>query len=190
MKIEMNGRVFFIYQFPTADRTLVFNSTDNDWSEWGKYYSFRGAYEMWVGGAYCYPEPWGKHIIGRRDKLVFAELSQSYTSDDGDLIRPARVTGHISYGTLKEKRSNEFRIRCRRGDGVGTSVGTLMVRFRDNNRSWSQPRTISLGALGETDIVARLFRTGIFRTRQYEFASSDAISIVFTAAEEDIEVLR
>jgi len=190
MKIPFESNLFFVFQFPKANRTLVLNRDTDEWYEWGRWNVETMEYEPWIGNAYVYAEPWGKHYIGRRDKGVVSELSRSYTSDDGDYIRLARRTGHIDYGTSQEKRSNELRMRVRRGDGLSGGAARLTVRWRDNNRYWSQPRDISLGALGETDVIARLFRTGIFRTRQYEFVSSDGVPVVFTGAEEDIEVLR
>lgn len=190
VRIPFESNNFIVFNFPAANRSLVFNQTVDEWGEWGKWISARGEYDRWIGGAYVYAEPWGKHIIGRRDKAVLAEFSRSYLSDDGEVIRLARLTGHVDFGTLQNKRSNEFRIRARRGDGLSGSAGRITVRFKDNGRYWSQPRTISLGSLGEYDMVARLYRTGIFRTRQYEFIASDAVPVVFTAAEEDIEVLR
>jgi hypothetical protein len=189
-KIEIDSRPFLVFQFPTANRTIVYNITQEDWCEWGKWEPERSEYDRWVGGAYCYAEPWGMHLIGRRDQMVVSRLSQSYTDDDGAYIRLARTTGHINYGTTKNKASNELRIIARRGEGLSTRTPKLMLRYREDGKNWSQPRELSLGDKGAYELVLRDTRRGIYRTRQYEFTATDSVPLVFISAEEDIEVLR
>ena len=187
--MEFGNYTLLVFNFPSANRTFVYNQTVDDWAEWGKWDAERIAYDRWVGQAYCYAEGWGKHLIGRYDKRVIAELSSSYTSDDGDLIRVCRTTGHVNYGTLKRKKCDEFRIRCRRGDGLSGADAKLVLRVREDNQSWGQPKQISLGNLGDYETIVRVPLRGIYRSRQYEFTASDAAPIVFLGAEEDVEVL-
>lgn len=189
-RMSFESNTFFVFQFPSANRTLVYNKDMDEWAEWGRWNAEAGSYDPYIGNCYAYAEPWGLHLIGRRDKQVVARVSRDFSTDDGDTIRLARVTGHVDYGTLKEKRSDEFRVRLRRGDGIASGTPSISVRFQDNGRYWSQPRKLSLGKLGEYDMIGRLFRTGMFRTRRYEFVATDAVPVVFTDAEEDIEVLR
>lgn len=189
MRIPYERNTFFVLTFPKANVSHVYNENVQEWYRWGKWNPESATYDRWVGNCYCYADLWGMHLIGRGDKEVVAKFCKTYEDDDGDVIRLARVTGSIDYGTLNRKRSNQFRIRCRRGDGLSSRLPKLLVRFCDDG-VWKQPREISLGAIGDTDIVARIFRTGIFKTRKYEFVASDPVRIVFTGAEEDIEVLR
>jgi hypothetical protein len=95
-------------------------------------------------------------------------------------------TGHVDYGTLKNKRSEELRIRCKRT----TSGGTLSLTFTDDGEKTRGPFTFSLGSASDTNIILKLPRTGIFRTRQYSFSSSSNVPLIIADAEEDIEVLR
>lgn len=189
MKISYERTPFLVFTFPKANKTFTFNKLVSEWSVWGKWNQEKADYDRWVGNCHCYAELWGMHLIGRRDKEVVAHFHKNYADDDGDVIRLARVTGSIDYGTLKQKRGDEFRIRCRRGDGISSRVPRLVVRFCDDG-VWKQPRYIQLGDVGQYDMVARIFRTGIYRTRKYEFVATDPVRIVFAGAEEDIEVLR
>jgi len=67
----------------------------------------------------------------------------------------------------------------------------LMIRWRDNNRAnWSNEHYISLGNIGETDLILRLKRLGVFRTRQFELVVTDVVAASFGDAEVDITVLR
>ncbi len=189
-KIAIDGYVFFVFTFRVADKTFVYNQTTDDWCEWGRWDYASATYNRWIGGAYCYAEKWGLHLIGRRDKLVVSELSKGYPSDDDDIIRLARVTGHIDFGTSRIKQSNELRFRAKRGEGLENNAPKLMIRYKIDNREWSNIKELSLGKIGEYNLVVRDTRRNQFRTKQYEFTATDAVDIVFSGAEEDIEVLR
>ena len=189
-KIAIDGYVFFIFTFRVANRTLVYNQTTDDWCEWGKWEYADAVYNRWIGGSYCYAEKWGLHLVGRRDKLVVCELSKSYSKDDDDIIRFVRQTGHIDYGTSRTKQSNELRFRAKRGEGLENEAPKLMLRYKIDNRLWSNIKEFSLGKVGEYNLVLRDLRRKQFRTIQYEFSATDAADIVFSQAEEDIEVLR
>lgn len=189
-KVDIDGMIFFVFNFPLANRTLVYNATTDDWCEWGKWDYATASYNRWVGGSYCYAEKWGLRLLGRRDTLVVSELSKSYADDDGSPIRLARTTGHIDYGTSRIKQSNELRFRAKRGAGLGKTNAKLMVRYKIDNRNWSNLKEFSLGNIGEYDLILRDIRRNQFRTKQYEFSATDAVDIVFSQAEEDIEVLR
>ena len=189
-KMQQDGYVLFVFTFPVADKTFVYNLTTDDWSEWGRYVFSEGKYERWLGQCYVYAEAWGTHLIGRRDKLVVAELSKELYDDDGDSSRLYRLTGHIDYGTSKIKQSNELRFRAKRGVGLSTRTPKLMLRYKIDNRHWSNIKEFSLGDIGEYNIILRDTRRKQFRTIQYEFSATDAVDVVFSDAEEDIEVLR
>lgn len=189
-KIQQDGYVLFVFTFPSADKTFVYNQTTDDWAGWGRYIYSESEYERWVAQSYVYAESWGVHLIGRRDKLVISELSRNYYRDDGDVARLYRLTGHLDYGTSKVKRSNELRFRAKRGIGLSQATPKLMMRYKIDNRHWSNIKEFSLGDVGEYEIVLRDIRRKQFRTIQYEFSATDAVDVVFSDAEEDIEVLR
>jgi hypothetical protein len=189
-KIQIDGHVFFVFSFPFDNRTLVYNQTVDDWGEWGKWNLSDAEYERWIGGAYCYAEKWGLHLIGRRDSLIASQLSKSYADDDGDMIRLARITGHIDNGTSQMKQCNEMRFRAKRGAGLSGVTPKLMVRYKLDNRVWSNIKEFSLGDIGEYNLILRDLRRHQYRTKQYEFSATDAIEVVFSNAEEDVEVLR
>lgn len=189
-KIQQDGYVLFVFTFPTADKTFIYNQTTDDWAEWGRYIYADAEYERWIAQCYIYAEGWGTHLVGRRDKLVVAELGKSYFADDGDVSRLYRLTGHIDYGTSKVKQSNELRFRAKRGIGLSSATPKLMLRYKIDNRDWSNIKEFSLGDVGEYNLILRDTRRKQFRTIQYEFSATDAVDIVFSDAEEDIEVLR
>lgn len=190
MKIQIDGYVFFVFTFRKANRTLVYNQTTNDWCEFGQWSNSDALYNRWVGNCYCYAEKWGLHLIGRKDTRIVSELSRGYATDDTDSIRLARTTGHMDHGTSKIKQCNEVRFRAKRGQGLSGSTPKLMVRYKIDNMSWSNIKEFSLGNIGEYNLVLRDLRRNHYRTKQYEFTATDAVDVIFSQAEEDIEVLR
>jgi hypothetical protein len=189
-KIQIDGYVFFVFSFLFDGRTLVYNQTVDDWGEWGRWNLTDAKYERWVGNCYAYAEKWGLHLIGRRDTLQICQLSKDYATDDDETIRLARITGHIDNGTSQTKQCNEVRFRAKRGKGLSDRTPKLMLRYKLDNRSWSNIKEFSLGDIGEYDLVLRDLRRHQYRTKQYEFTATDAVDVVFSNAEEDVEVLR
>jgi len=189
-KMSIDGYVFIVFTFKVANRAFVYNVTTDDWSEWGRWSFTDALYDRWIGNCYCYAEKFGLHLIGRRDRLVVSELHNKYIDDDGDTIAVDRLTGHLDFGTSKAKRCNELRFRVRRGDGLSTRTPVIMLRYKIDNREWSQWKEFSLGKIGEYNLILRDVRRNQFRTKQYQFRATDPVQIVFSNAEEDIEVLR
>lgn len=188
-KIEIRGKPFILFQFLSEAKTLVLNVAEQSWSEWRRWDSTYGEYGNFEGKHYAYSPDWGLHLVGSRRSSKIYAMSPDYVSDNGDTIRLKKTTGHIDYGTSKRKRSNELRIKAKRGQGLSGADAKLMLRWRDDNRSWSNELQISLGNLGQTETVIRCYPRGIYRTRQYEIVVSDSVGVTFGEAEEDIDVL-
>lgn len=186
-KIEIDGRLFLVFNFKTEQRTLVYNVTSDNWCEWGRYDETTAKYYSWRANGYVFSPSWGVHLLADTETPQVLELSSNYYSDVTYPIRIKRTTGLIDYGTTKRKRSTEIKFRVKRG--FGNSDPQLMIRWRDDNNRWSNEHWVSLGNLGEKDIVRRIFTQGIYRTRQYEFVSTSSVPVIFIDAEENIEVL-
>ena len=188
------GHTFVIYTFPTANRTFVYNLETEKWFESGEWDSFSASYKRWNFNCHAYCADWNLNLVGGYKNAVVSRIDSTYDYDDysGSTvnIRDCRRTGHINYGSLKDKISNELRLTLRRGDLGGSTPPVLMLRWKDNGRYWSQIKEISLGNTGEYDIVKRFRRSGIFRTRQYEISSTVTVDVIQGEAEEEIEELR
>lgn len=189
-RIEIAGKPFLVFQFPAEQRTLVLNTAQRTWSEWGSWDLANARYTHWLGSSYCYSPDWGMHLVGGRDGKIH-KMSPNYYSDNGDLIRLKRTTGHIDYGTLARKRSKELRIRIQRGEGATVNDEPLMaIRWRDDNKQWSTQKFIGLGKVGDNRSPITIYPYGIYRTRQYELIVSDSVPVTFGGAEEDVDLLR
>ena len=65
-----------------------------------------------------------------------------------------------------------------------------MIRWKDNNKSWSNEHWVSIKNTGDTNFIARLSNLGIYETRQYEFVYCGNTPWTLVEAEEDVEVLQ
>lgn len=183
------GQDLIEFHFPDSGKAYCWNRTSNTWGRLGEWNSQLPGYNLPRWGSYTYATDWGRHLAGDREDPTLYFTSDTYKDDNGTPIRLYRLTGHLDFGTSINKRATELRVRLRRGALSYSTTPKLMLRWRDNNRYWSQEHEIELGDLGETDIIWRIDTRGIFRTRQYEFSATDAVDIDFSFAEQDVEVL-
>lgn len=186
-RIDIVGREFYRFTFPTENRTIVYNLTDNNWSEDGYWNSSGGFYERFIGNAYCFSPLWNQHIWGtcKPDGAIY-KMSPDYLDDDGNPMRTQRVTGHISYGTNNMKRCDNLSFRAKRGSIGDSSTPVMTLRLNDDGQGFNNEIQISLGAMGDYFNNIKLPRMGMYRTRQYEFTVSDAVSVAFGHGREDI----
>lgn len=186
----IDGKDFLIFSFVSEGRTLVYNIQADDWCEWRYLNQTTQAFERWIGNCYSYAPAWGMSIVGSRIDSKLLLQSSDYLTDSGSEICLTRTTGHISYGSLNKKKSKVLRLIAKRGTGQLTSrTPVLMLQWNDNNQGFGAEHEISLGDAGQTEIIKRIIRTGIYRTRQYRFKITDPVDSIFLSAEEDIEVL-
>lgn len=190
MRIEIEGQPFLLFTFPSERRTLVYNYLQEEWMEWSKFVTATNSRVEWLGQSYAYAPQLGTHFVGDNTNSKLLEMSPGAFSDNGDSIVLERVTGHLDFGSAKRKRAKYLYIRVKRGGGeISPTTPQLMVRWKDNNRHWSQEYYFDLGASGETEISRRILSRGIFNTRQYEFKVSDNVPVSFISAKLEIEEL-
>lgn len=188
--LVINGRVFLVFNFQDADRTLVYDIAQEKWHEWDLWDPTRGERGRWIGNCAAWSPVWGENIVGDRKTARVYEVSDKNTKDGDDLIRLQRLTGKINYGTQKKKRSDEIRVRIKRGVGLSDRTPKIAIRWQDDGKPWSNYHDFSLGNVGETSPLLRIKGTGIYTTRQYELVVSDDVPVVFGEVQEDITLLR
>lgn len=187
--ITIGSHAFYIITFPSAEKTFVYDLANNSWYEWGTYDSSDGSYEQWRGKSYVYAARWQFHLIGDRSSTgKIYRLREDLFTDAGDEIRTKILTGEITHGTTERKTATELIMRCKRGVGnVTGNEPVFSVRWKNDNGEWSNYRQVSLGKIGDRQMIKRLFRLGQYRTRQYEIVHSDPSDFVLSNLEENVE---
>ena len=189
--IFYNGRIFYVLHFPTEMKTFVYDLTFGSWYRWGLWNTSTSVYDRWLGNTHAYSKTWNTHYVGSRADGKIYKFNSSYQDDAGAEIRGKVVTGGITHGTLNRKSSERLMIRAKRGVGISgsTTEPVVMYRYKNNGSEiWSNSIQIGLGKLGEYDTHRRLNRLGYYRVRQHEFSITDATTLLFGEAEEELTV--
>lgn len=200
--LYVDGREFILFDFHTSQRTFVHHYKTDFWYEWGSWDSQAGNYKPYLYWEILAVTAWNRIYGGHRYSTRLSCISSDYKVDEdlaiqvpgqageGEEIRIARRTGQISHDTSKDKRNEELRITVNRGETVTSSEPFLMLRWKDNNTTWSEEERHSLGSAGDRNIVVETQRTGIYATRQWELSVTDSVPVSFVDMEEDFKILR
>ena len=189
--MQVNGMALYVLTFPLANRTFVYNIKQNDWTEWGQWDDVTGVYNRFRGSAYCYAPKWNLHLVGDHSNGNIYALDRTQHYDNGSVIRSSRRTGFISHGTGNKKHCRELRLRLKRSVATQATQAPLMsVKWRNDHGAWGPTKLMSLGQIGDHELMVSLKQCGDYRTRQYEFSHSDNTDWILMSGEEDVEVRK
>jgi hypothetical protein len=185
------GHSFYCISFPTVKRTFVWNMTTDTWAEWGTWDSETATYGLWKGKSYCYARTWDLHLLGDSASGKIYKIMPTLFREDSEAIRSYMKTALTDHGTTIKKRSRRMKINVKRGQGLaGGAEPVFTMRYKDNNRAWSNERHIGLGEIGETPNIVEIRHLGLYATRQYEFTHSDNSDFILNGIEEETEALE
>lgn len=193
-KIDINGRTYCVFNFPSGGRTFVYDVGLKDWSEWGAWDTASMTWLPFDYQSYAYAKVEGLRVIGGGRSNNLYVLDQETRTEGGYPVKFLRQTGFIDFGTGKKKRMETLRLRLSRGDTRSptgyTGTRKLMLRWQDDKSGqWSSIREIDLGGFGETNIHVEMKSLGTFVSRQFELSCTDNVKLTASHAEADIEVL-
>ncbi len=190
--LTVGGLAYCIFQFPTSGRTFAYDYMLDDWAEWAGWDSTNAIYEDFLCYTFAYCKDWGFWVAGSRKDGKIYKIGRDYYDYAGSPMRFERRTGHVDHGTLGLKRCNAISLTLERGVGIsGSTVDpVLMVKYRDDNSpNWSNEYFLSLGKQGVRQIRLNLRGLGMYYTRQWSFAVSDAVPVALIDAEEEVDFL-
>jgi len=188
--MTVDGLPLYILNFPTARQTLSYNYLTQQWHKWGYWDSTRADYQRYRGQTYCYAKAWNYHLVGDYANGIIYKASRQVFTDNGNPIRTVVRTGHVSHGAEVTKRSNLFRLRCKRGLGDATTADPqVMMRQRRDNGAWGNERWKSLGQVGQHELTIDWRRNGVYKTCQREIVHTDPTDFILISAQENIDWL-
>jgi hypothetical protein len=165
---QMDGHLFYVLSFPTADKTWVYDLATEQWSQW-----------TWTDNdgiehrdrCPFYAHAYNK-VIGQdwQTGLLYEIDTGTYT-DNGDAIFFRRGFPHL----LNEmKRMTHWSLTVDIQCGTTTDPGDddtpqLNMRYSDDRgATWSDPVMKSFGKIGQYEISPQYTRLGQARDRVYE----------------------
>lgn len=189
---QQEGHSFYVLNFPTGNRTWVYDATTDIWH--------KRVYRSPDNGSYNRQRQWvqmqfgGKTIVGDRQfgTLYVMDLDTFVDGDPIALIPRIRVGPHIS-NNLKEQFFASFQVDMQVGVGLnGTGYGSdpqAMLRWSDDGGySWSNEYWVNIGKIGETGRHAKWRRLGRGRDRVYEVTITDPVKVVLIGAQHEMGV--
>lgn len=196
LPIMSDGKEWLVCIFPSSATSVVYDlRSDSYVGQWSYYNTAIGQFQPWSVSCYCFCPAWGIHLAGDRANGNIYEIGLSYPSDNGNPIRMVKQTGWVDHGHKRRKIASKMRLTLERGVGISGAKPTdtaplMMYSYRDDgNETWSNEQEVSLGKVGDTYAIGELNRLGKYRSRQHQFAISDAVPLTIVDAEEEGETL-
>lgn len=184
--LKVEGRHFYMLNFPTEEKTLVYDIGLNAWYEWGYWNAGTAEYEAFRGKCVADAPDWNKTLVGDRSSSVIWEMSG--TTDGGDDIRTLITTDAIDHGRPDlNKFCSEIVLQFKRADTSATP-NNMIIKWRDDGKTtWSNERTVAIEASSQTDLIVKVRRPGKYHTRVWQFIMSDATQAALIGAWETYE---
>jgi hypothetical protein len=187
-----NSHSFYVMQFPTGNRTFVFDTQTSAWHERTKLLASTGLYVRWDG--MFATSNFDKLIVGDMSTSEVYELDPFYYQNDSPLsngvnyIRCVKNTP-IGFSMGANVRYNWIQVICNQGHGlaVNTAAGvgadpTLQVAWSDDTGiTYSNERPAPLGKQGEYSKRSIILACGMGRNRVWRIAMTDPVPFILVA---------
>lgn len=178
---------FWVLTFPTANATWVYEAETQGWFEWERYAPpFHGRHI-----SNCYAQFNGKHLVGDYNSGNIYELDVDVYTDNGTAIR-REICGEEAKSNRQRIFYNSFELELHAGRGLATGQGQTPVMYLqytpDMGKTWSNPKSMSLGKAGGYLTRARATRLGSGRSRIFRLYTAEPIEFASTNATIDVEL--
>lgn len=185
---QVGGHTFVQLNFPTADRTWVYDLSEGKWHE-----------QCWIDDngiehrhrASCAANAYGKIFCGDWDNGFLMSMDLSYYQDINRPIVYRRGFTHLA----KEGRKltyQKFVLDASPGQAEGLSSETqppVFLRWSDTRGySWGDPVQMTIGSTGEFDAWATAWQLGSARDRVFEVFWSVPFQVAIQGAWIDVEM--
>lgn len=195
-KLETLGRKFLLFGFAEEEKTLVYDVFLNQWTEWNCKIADND-FKRFIGSNIVFIPEWNLTLAGSVFNEVILKIDSRdiiykdifYTTEDSHKeIVLERITGHIDYGVPEKKISQKIVIRLKKGAVDIGREAKLLLYINDDNKGFGNAIEVSLGNVGEKEIVTEIPYTGHFFTRQYKIVVSDEVPVSLGSAFQFFEV--
>lgn len=169
---QSGGHIFYVLNFPTADKTWVFDVQEGLWHQraWMDTTS-----DLHRHRSNCHCFAFGKHLVGDFENGQIYELNDQAFDDDGDPVFRARGFPTIS-NESRRVAYTRFLAELEVGQSTGLMIGqapVINLRWSDDyGQTWSTQVGQSVGASGQYLTSVVWSRLGMGRNRVFELSWS------------------
>lgn len=182
---QENGHAFYVLNFPSADTSWVYDISTGLWHE-RAYLGLDGNFQR--HRAECYAYGFDTHVVGDYENGNIYALENTTYSDNGRPRKWVRRFPHLS-ANGKRVFYDALQLMATVGqglDGLPANGADPQVELRysdDFGHTWSTPRAMSLGRLGEYAKRVIWRQLGQSRNRVFEVSGSDPVFVTLNGAE-------
>jgi hypothetical protein len=184
---QLDGHVFYVLTFPTADATWMYDASTQQWTEWLWYDQTNNAFHRHRAADHVFFNR--KHLIGDWETGSVYSIEPDVYKDAGSTIKRLRRTqtlrnggGRIFFGEL----SVEVETGVANADCADPQ---LMLRYsNDNGHTWGEEKLRSLGAIGEYGKRVQYGPSGCTKLGQgrvWELSITDPVEVSLFGADVD-----
>lgn len=181
---QQEGHSFYVLNFPTAQKTWVFDAATNLWHERAWRNPSTGALAQ--DRAVCQMAFAGENVVGDWENGRLYVLDMDYFTDNGDPIARVRACPHISDQDYKEQFFSSLQVDMQTGVGLTTGQGSdpkaMLQWSTDGGYSWSNELWAPIGKLGERRSRVKWRRLGRSRDRVFKVTITDPVRIAIIGA--------
>ncbi len=183
---QIRGHEFYVLNFPTADKTWVYDGSTQKWHKWLRWEPETGYHRH---RANCFAFFQGVGIVGDFQNGKLYSLEHAVYTEDGAQIRRLRRCPHL-VNDFNRVYHNSLQLQFQPGvglDGIqqGTNPQAMLRWSNDGGSTWSNEHWTSIGQQGHYKNRAIWRRLGQARDRIYEVVITDPVKAVIVSANLD-----
>lgn len=183
------GHTFYVIQFPSADKTLVYDLVTDSWHQRTYLDADTGITHAWHG---MYPTfNWSENVFGDSvsDAYYWADQTHYYNDNpDGvgyNYIKCVK-TLPIAFSMGMLVRYNSAQVMFQQGvglqnntpDGVGQNPTVWLAWSNDSGNSYIMEKPAPMGAIGAYGTRSRITNCGSGRNRVFRITVTDPVPVV------------
>lgn len=180
---QQEGHSFYVLTFPTAGKTWVYDVATNQWHERAWRDPDLNTLTRWRPN--CHVLQNNKHLVGDFEDGRVYELDLDYFMDDGDPLLRLRASQTMETEQLRQI-FESVQVDMETGVGLATGQGenpALMLRWSDDGgHTWSNIKSVPIGAIGQYAARAMFWRCGMGRNRVWEISMTDPVKFAVMGA--------
>lgn len=186
---SQSGHDFYVMQFPTGDKTLVWDMVTGSWHERTRLDANTGLLHRWWG-MYA-TSNWDKIIIGDSGTSELYVLDPKYYLNDTPLLAARNYircvkTTPILFANGCNVRYNWVQVICNQGTGLSVDTPELVgydpkvqVAWSDDTgQVYTNERSAPIGKQGEYSKRSMILSCGMGRNRVFRIAMTDPVPFI------------